>query len=175
VNDLFQNLIWPAAAGNVAWAFFTVAVQEKWAERGVRARLVVLCMLAVYLAANWMVTSSERYRLKPRHWVAEAFQSVTIVVFAIATQLRMAWLDCSLAAVFFVTIAGHIAGLWEPTGKIEQRFKKRTFLAGINGLGLLLVLTLPYSLPKGSLWELPIAMGPVVTFWRMARKRAYPH
>ena len=49
-RDFFVELVWPAAAGNVAWAFLTVAIGENWCSADVLARLAVLLLLAVYLA-----------------------------------------------------------------------------------------------------------------------------
>jgi hypothetical protein len=57
-----------------------------------------------------MRTASELHRLKSFYWVADAFHVVTIVVFAIAAQLKVPWLSHSLTALFLVTIVGHLAG-----------------------------------------------------------------
>src|SRR5688572_33491596 len=103
---LFQSVIWPAAAGNVAWSFFTVAI-----ERGVNQesaiKLIVLSLLAVYLCADWLQTDflSGTRNLKPCFWLAEGPLAITIVIFAIATQLKKlpdehVWLAWYLTAVF---------------------------------------------------------------------------
>jgi len=64
VTHLFQDLIWPAAAGNVAWSFFTMAVGEKWLDPGVPARLLVIFLLAIYLGVDWMRTTDTVKTLK---------------------------------------------------------------------------------------------------------------
>jgi hypothetical protein len=173
MKKLFQSLIWPAAAGNVAWAFFTVAVQETWAAPTVAARLTVLLLLAVYLALDWMSTESELDRLKSWYWVADAFHVVAIVALAIATQLNTQRLAYFLAAVYAVTIVGHIAGAWEPTGTVRKCWRNRALLAGISVLGLVLMLVLPYVLAEGSLWHLPITMAIGVTLWNLLRNQVY--
>jgi hypothetical protein len=73
ISHLFQDLIWPAAAGNVAWSFFSIAVGEEWFPPLTRARLTVLLLLAVYLAVDWMRTAETVSTLKRGFWIADAF------------------------------------------------------------------------------------------------------
>jgi hypothetical protein len=173
MKKLFQNLVWPAAAGNVAWAFFTVAVQETWAARGVAARLAMLLLLAVYLALDWMKTESELDRLKRWYWIADTFHVAAIVAFAIAIQMNTQRLTCFMAAGYSVTVVGHLAGAWEPTGEVRKRWRNRVLLSGISMLGLVIILVLPYVLAEGSLWHLPIAIGSGVILWSLLRNRVY--
>lgn len=174
MKNLFQNVIWPAVAGNVAWAFFYVAVQES-RSKSVVARLFLLFLLAFYLGFDWLRTASELYRMKSWYWIGDAVLASMIVVAAIATQvpLKVEWLNVSLAAVFLAAVAGHIAGAWEPTGEIEKRWWKRAQLAGISVLGFVLTFTLSGMLPQGSLWHLPITMLLVLILWVPVRKRVY--
>jgi len=173
VKNLFQNLIWPAAAGNVAWAFFTVAVQETWAAPGVFARLAVLLVLAVYLAIDWMSTESELDHLKHWYWVADAFHVVAIVALAITTQLNTRLFAGSLVAVYLTTITGHLVGAWESTGEVQKRWRSRALLASTSAVGLTLMLGLPYVVTAGTLWHLPISMAITLILWCLMRKRVY--
>jgi hypothetical protein len=55
LNRLFNGLIWPAIAGNVAWALFTVAISLKNIDFTcpVYANLAALLFVAWYLMYNW--------------------------------------------------------------------------------------------------------------------------
>jgi len=52
VKELFSDLVWPAAAGNVAWAFATVSLSESWSADTL-SRLFLLLMIAFYLGIGW--------------------------------------------------------------------------------------------------------------------------
>jgi hypothetical protein len=165
MKDLFQNLIWPAAAGNVAWAFFTVSLGEAYTNPNF-ARLAVLFLLAVYLASNWLRTR-ERSDFKPSYWIADAGHVLSIVVFAIAVQLNDLygenWLICSLTIVFGVSIIGHLSGVLEEPG--EKSWCKRLLLAGSNavGPGLLFGSYLFFAQPFP--YNLPVAVAAVLMAW----------
>lgn len=172
MKNLFHNLIWPAAAGNVAWAFFTVAIEESWAESAVLARLSLLLVLSVYLASDWIATEKEFHRLKPHYWVGDAFHMPTIVVLAIATQMNSPWISCALAVVLLVDMLGHGSTVWEPMGPIRRPWQMRLALFSINAVGLF-ILAVGEVLYDGSLWHLPIALGAPVLLWTTLRKQIY--
>ena len=92
---LLQELVWPAAAGNVAWALFTIAIQEPWSQNTV-ARVLVLIFLAIYLAVEWLRIALLRFEPSILYWIFDGVHILTIVVFAIATQLDKPWLLESL-------------------------------------------------------------------------------
>jgi hypothetical protein len=169
VTHLFQDLIWPAAAGNVAWSFFTMAVGEKWLDPGVPARLLVIFLLAIYLGVDWMRTTDTVKTLKGWFWIADAPHSASVVVFAIATQMNKSWLGGALAAMFVIGVIGHLIGAWEPTGTVNNLWRKRLILAVVNAAGLIPLILLPQAD-----WRLPVALGLVLVLWFPARYLIIP-
>jgi hypothetical protein len=162
MERLFQNVIWPAAAGNVAWAFFTVITKPEWSEGDFWARLLVLLFVAVYLGADWKNTDSMsvKQQLRPLYWIADAFLAVATVVFAIAIESRLPWANWALVALFIVAIGGHATGLWAPkTGTY-----KRCTLIGINASGLVIVFV-GLFLPAFSICAPPVAVTLVVLLY----------
>jgi hypothetical protein len=165
-QKIFQNLIWPAAAGNVAWAFFTVAIKED-ITCSVLATMISLLLIAAYLAADWAVTASMNYPPKLKTSFFDALLAVAIVVFAIATQEKekAALAEEWLGIVFLVAIGGHLSGAWmvrEDEGL--KKWIKRFGLAGINAPGLVMVL-LGYFHFLSWTWTQPVALGMVVGLW----------
>jgi len=164
VTHLFQDLIWPAAAGNVAWSFFTIAIGEDRLSPGVAARLSVIFLLAIYLAVDWLRTAETVTTLKPWFWIADAPLSASVVIFAIATQMNKPWLGNSLTALFLIGVVGHLVGAWEPTGNVAYRSLKRLVLAGANAVGCIVLILI-----GSSDWRLPIALASVLVLWFLAR------
>ncbi|MCI0559460.1 MAG: hypothetical protein MN733_13280 [Nitrososphaera sp.] len=163
--NLFDDLIWPACAGNVAWAFFSLALdQNNLSDSDVDARLMVLFLLAIYLTVNWM-----RKYDGPKtgyYWVADACHIITIVVLAIATaspHISVNWLSWSLVALFFVSVIAHFTGAW--AGQKYHRYK----LAGVNGSGLIAIPVLNWLWPKLVPWHLPISLALVLLLWAYVR------
>jgi hypothetical protein len=163
--NLFQGLIWPAVAGNVAWAFFSVAVSEDW-DCTVCARLTALSLVALYLILDWMRGEAVRAKLiavKSYWWVADLLLACAIATFAIATQDRNVapkrWVDWSLAAIFAVAACGHLAGVWEGVRKDWRSFVR------MNGLGAGVVLLVPVLGWNLCLWHRPVAVALVVAWW----------
>src|SRR5918993_475206 len=105
---VFQGLAWPAAGGNVAWAFFTVFIAERpFPATEMFARAMLLFLLAGYLVGNWVRTRDEDGHLW--YWIGDAFHLATICVASIATALRpdLTLPYYSLMALFTFTALGH--------------------------------------------------------------------
>ena len=86
-QKLFQNLIWPAVAGNIAWAFFSLIItkSDTITDISVYTRLIVLFFLAIYLGEDWLTTEKESEFLKKNYWIGDAFHVMPISIFAIST------------------------------------------------------------------------------------------
>lgn len=164
MKNLFQNLIWPAVAGNVAWSFFTVAINESWNTPGVIERISVLLLLAIYLATDY--TSIAVERLKPFYWIADAFHAISMIVFALATQFNESWLNESLIALFIIAACGHLSGLWEPNDCIiKKKWLNRLLLVGMNFIGIILTIVFSIIVFDNTQWNLPIAFFTVIILW----------
>jgi hypothetical protein len=116
--SLFQSVIWPAVAGNVAWALFTVAVLEF--DQNPRSfyfeRLVLLAIMAAYLFLDWSNTERIKGSLRPYYWVADAFLASAIAALAIATQAQKGEGRWFLVAVFGAAFGGQICNAWVKSG-----------------------------------------------------------
>lgn len=182
MKKLFQNLIWPAVAGNVAWSFFTIAIYESWTADGVIPRLLALLLLSVYLCFDWTTTDVENDKLKDWYWVGDAFSAVTIAVFAITASKSELWDNVTytswvywiLISVFVVIIFWHLMGAWEPDNlAADKKWGGRLKLAGINLLGIITYMALAELLPSKGLWHLPASILIVLAFWFPCRPIIY--
>lgn len=165
MKRLFHNVVWPAVAGNVAWAFFTVLVEAHWSDHIFWARLAALLAVGIYLAADWYNTDEVFSKINPSYWVADAFLAPAIAVFAIATQARNPWAVYAIAVTFFVAIIGHLFGAWDDTAPGTSAIKERRKLAAVNAMGLLIIGVAALFGPPYTIWSAPIAIALVVTIF----------
>jgi hypothetical protein len=179
---LFQNLIWPAVAGNVAWAFFSVAVGEPMACT-VAARLTALFLVAGYLIADWL--SMEKYlrdsrdKVNPLFWIADALLAASLATFAVATadkaQSKETWVDGSLLAIFVVAMGGHLFGAWRKEGATPRiRRHKQVALAIVNLLGVVAAGLGIWLWDDPCKWHRPVAVAIVVTLWGLTILCVFP-
>jgi hypothetical protein len=171
MTKLFQALIWPAIAGSVGWALFTVLISEPWAGSEFWYRVALLVVLAIYLASDWIATEDELDSLKHWYWVGDAFHAITIAALAIAVQLNKAHLPVYLTFVLGVAAFWHLAGAWEPE-TLPNRIRKRFVFVGINVLGFV-ILAIATRAAAGSLVALPVALLVTDTLWIALRGRVY--
>jgi hypothetical protein len=170
LEKLFKNLVWPAVAGNVAWAFFSVLITEPWSS-GMLARLATLMFMARYLFYSWLLPVPPQVgRL---YYAMDGLFAIAVVSFAIATQDRAralsVWVDAVLLAIFAVAACGHWFGVWEP-GSSSHR---RQLFGGINAIGILILLIgicirskVPEIGGPEVLWFRAVAIWFVVGLWR---------
>jgi hypothetical protein len=168
---LLHGLIWPAVAGSVVWAFFTVAVDRESAigdgDYLVIAQLVALFFFAAYLAADWRYTNQKEVNMRPYYWPFDALLAIAITVSTIALSLTVLEIKAakySMALAFFTTAIGHLLGAWEEhlPQVHEVSWFNRVWLAVINLVGLVILLVF-WCTP--SLWPLSIAVAIVVVFY----------
>lgn len=173
IHKLFQNLIWPAVAGNVAWSFFSIIIMEfPSVDIFVYTRLVLLFLLAIYLGDDWMVTEKEADNLKDNYWIGDAFHSIAITFLALSIysnkEESMFW---SSILVLTIPIIAHIFGCWELKNDSENKFKKRISLAAIDGLGLIFFILSYFTFGKNCSYTLSIFV--VIVAWLKYRDSLY--
>lgn len=173
-SKLFQSVIWPAAAGNVAWSFFTVALEDGVTQATI-PKLAVLGLLSIYLGADWLMTEklASSRKLRPYFWIADGALAAAIVTFAIATQQMTLpedhrWLTGSLVFVFAAAAVGHLFGAWEPVG--HRNMRNRWILALANLSGGIVILLRMYVFPGTGTWHLPGAVLMTLICWAIARR-----
>src|SRR5258705_1440010 len=172
MKRLFQNVIWPAIAGSVAWAFFTVLVDARWSDYVFWAKLLALLAVAVYLAVDWYRTDLVCKTINSFYWIADAFLAPLIALFAAATFAQSVWAPYAIALAFVAAIVGHLFGAWDESRPPASAWDQRIKLAAINALGLVVLgigsrLARPYRD-----FSAPVAIALVVTIFLVnARKR----
>ncbi len=173
---ILQDLVWPAAAGNVAWSFVTIAVTD-WSTSGACARLLVLALFAWYLGFDWSrIPKLIDEEVKSRYFIFDLCVVFAIVVFAIAISQPpdrawpKAWIETSLAMVFLVAIVGHLTGVWETTKRRNRSLSCR--LAGANALGVLMLGVSHWAFGRLYPWNLVAALLSVLVVWWCLQRSA---
>lgn len=153
----FRELYYPAAAGNVAWALCYLAVEKGLLTPGVCPRLALLALIFGYLVGEWLrlPVGDPPSRC---YWMADGLLLLAIVVLAIATQQdkEKDRLDCYLAVVIGVTVAGHFFGCWIRSG--EDWWSGPFLRAVMAAVGLPVLLLLPWKAESPDPWNLPLAV-----------------
>lgn len=191
INSALRQLFWPAAAGNVAWALFTVGLGNNLLSGEVWPRFLILLFLASYLACDWVWTTARfDEQTKPWFWWIEAPFLVVVVALAILTEKveclekDVLWLEVPLGGSFLFALLGHSLGAWnkddKPIWKEEVRRSYRalanersdmcelrpiiraTFI-GINVLGLCVVFGRLFT--SVSYLHLPLALFLALCLW----------
>lgn len=120
-----MDLVWPAVAGNVAWSLITMVLAERGGHGGAEhfsfaMRILSLTFVAFYLMASWTRDKEEKKKNSERgYFLLNGFFALAVSVFAIAVSLDnskdpfpVAWVDGSLAAIFFSAGIGHLKKIW---------------------------------------------------------------
>lgn len=178
-RDLFFNLFWPAMAGNVAWSFFSLLVDNGWSgDESVRPRLVVLGLIAWYMAHEWSRNQERNDDVYPTYWIFDAALLATTVMFALAAEAGHQRLELLLVVILVVIVAGHIIGAWmekeRDTDSNEfvdwkKRWKStwpmRIALALANAVGFVALCGIPRGGWVQSDWTPAVAVACVLIAW----------
>lgn len=166
---LVNNVIWPAVAGNILWAFLQVASGPIISDPSFWLRLASLLFVGVYLAIDWVNTQKEN-KINENYWKFDLPLAASLATFAIGTQLDVSWTAYPLAAAFLVAIVGHCKGAWDSSGQ-QSSCKSRAARAGFNALGLLILFVGMCAKEPFSLWLTPAAIILVVVLFLSLRKK----
>lgn len=158
LKRFLTDIAWPAMAGNVAWAFFTVAI-DPGCGGNTLPRLGTLLVLALYLSAEWYRITKVGATYLGLYF--DLFLVICIVWFAIATQANKGAPGFALVVIFTAVGIGHLCNVWPPIGPGKGNFE-------FGLVNLLVAAALSIALLVNSSWQ-PwsnlIAMGTVLIFW----------
>ena len=164
-SEYFDSILWPAAAGNVAWSILTLVLSES-ADRPshLMARIAILVVLAAYLSLEWLRRPATLDTKK--QMIFSGLHVATISALAIATAIGRSpeFLAWTLAVLLSGTCIGHLVHTWE---------KDRTtyLLATSNAAGIAVLIwcsVLRPALPE-ALWPVPVAALVVLLAWGCVR------
>ena len=102
----FEQLFWPALAGNVAWSLCSVVLAPGASPTDIWSRFVALLLLAWYSWYGWLRFATIPYR-RPSYYFADGIHLITLAAFAIATANHHPWTPYFLGAIFVVAGSGN--------------------------------------------------------------------
>jgi len=150
---ILQGLVWPAAAGNVAWSLATlILVEAKWDAPAAQllVGVGVLLALSLYLTIEWVITERRHGDVDGWYVAGDLLIMLGVIAFAItfAAQARAApvllpaWVW--LGWVFFFGSIGHALLFWGAS-------RRRWLMTGVHGVGVVLLAVL------AGLFDCPVA------------------
>lgn len=158
----FEQLFWPAVAGNVAWSLYSVAIPSPGEiQTEIGSRFCSLLLLAWYSWYGWLRFTTIPYRSPSYYWV-DGLHLITLAAFAVATASHNLWTPYFLVAVFVVAGIGHLCGSFDrrPDERVRERLKR----AGANAIGVAVLLASPrVGISQG--WSVPLAFVLVLLVW----------
>ncbi|WP_047528808.1 hypothetical protein [Pseudomonas sp. 11/12A] len=162
LQEFLNNIAWPAMAGNVAWSFFSVAI-DPGCEGNTFPRLATLLALAFYLSAEW-------YRTKKGGATSlglcfDLFLVICIVWFAIAIQANKGAPGFALVLILTAVGIGHLCSVWPPIGEGKGNIE-------FGRVNILIAVVLSIALQVSSSWQSWIiffAMSTVLVAWWILR------
>jgi hypothetical protein len=179
LNELVHNVIWPAVAGNILWAFLQVAVGPKTTETPAVAdgsyyfNLVSLFLIGIYLAIDWVNTANVK-KMNDHYWMFDIPIAAALATFAVfrqfGTQTDILWSNWVLLFAFSIAAIGHVNGAWDPAGKASPESARRWF-AEFNGVGAVLLIVGKFIPDAISLWFTPAALFSTLFLYLTFRKR----
>lgn len=162
MHKLFSGLIWPAIAGNVAWALFTVAILEGISFQTF-PRLLSLTLVAGYLMLSWC---RERVVENPgSYYMLDTLFAASIITFAIFSASNdlssKPHTSISLLAIFLSSSIGHLCAIWDSKrNKIERRW------LGVANLSGVAVVALSFCVDERLRpWLHSLAVAIVISWW----------
>jgi hypothetical protein len=133
-RDVFENIFWPAAAGNVFWAFCNLLIAPEESPIDFWPRLAFLLLLTVYLIRGWIRLKKEPGPIPARYWWGETFHLTMIALCAISAQVEPVYLPGLLIAYFIVMGIAHCFYTWKLSAGPEEY--PRGWLLAVHGVGL---------------------------------------
>jgi MFS superfamily sulfate permease-like transporter len=136
METLSNELIWPAAAGNVTWAFVRLTLKPP--PQNGAAYLLLLLLIALYLVIDWLRSRSALNKTW-KYWVGDSCLVIGIVVLSIAVQSgkSQVFLHWTLAVVFGTGTIGHLTGAWVESTDNNWTHRVSMAACGIVGLAIL--------------------------------------
>lgn len=164
LEKFLKEVAWPAMAGNVAWSFATVSIEEG-INLCTAPRLGVLFVLAIYLFAEWY--RIEKTATTPTSLAYDLVFVICVIWFAIATQANKGMPELALVLILSGVGIGHIWGVWPPAGKnMGNILHGSVSLLAAMGLAASLCLA-----PSLSQWIALLALLVVLVVWGVVRRK----
>lgn len=135
-----RNVIWPAVAGNILWAFLSVAADPNSTGMSMWTKLVALLAIGIYLSRDLIERVNVTFPDVWKYISADVLLATALAAFAIATQLDRPWWGWVLACAFLIAIVGHCAGSWNPNEEAKAPNScTRAKFAMFNAIGLVIL------------------------------------
>ncbi len=175
MKNLFENIFWPAAAGNVFWSFLSLFVARlNWPMPGepridladIAPSLLILLVLSVYLAVGGLRLKAEKGALSPTYWVFEFLHLMSLTAAAISALVNPPVLYSLLITYYVVTILGALAGATRLPG--DERDMTCSII-GINVAGLAIIVVAQFAGLPG-LWPYALSFTVALALWLTVRR-----
>lgn len=153
MEALLKNVIWPAAAGNVAWALITAIVSEQ-PDEGYGWRLVLLSQFTLYLMLVCVREAPPREKRRLGYLPLDTVFAASLAFSAVATSVEnpsQPWVaGVAMAVMLALAGSGHLFKIWEA----PEEGKSNKWLMYSEFLGALLILRITF--PELRYWSIAV-------------------
>jgi hypothetical protein len=163
LKSFLKDVAYPAVAGNLAWAFVTLAI-DSGAKIDAIPRLGVLFVLTIYFSAEWY--RSKEIEVKTVGLWLDLLFVLCMVWFAIGTQANKGSPGIALIIILLIIGLGHLLEVWLPVGR-----GKGNTPHGITSLVAAAVLGSAWYVDGSWNWALAlVAICVVLAVWAIVRQ-----
>lgn len=166
-EKIYQDLVWPALAGNIIWSVFSILVENVDNLLPALFRFLALIVLGVYVTYTY-----KKYDEGKGH-PFDYFHAAAIIAFAIAVQANSGLMEWFISVLFGSAALGHWFGPWGNDCLVKYKAMRHTLVGGIFLIGIVLFFIIPdsiCSLPNAKIF---LSILSVLILWAWLRNRIY--
>lgn len=119
LRAIFENIFWPAAAGNVFWSLCSGVLKPCPWDIAVYSQIVILVVFSIYLTLGWLRLKISIDNIPSIYWPFEFLHLLLFVLSSLSAQLRPDLLYYFLFSYFILMIVGHLLEVWNIPGGQE--------------------------------------------------------
>lgn len=161
LGNICQQLLWPAAAGNIAWSLLSLLMDPQIDLNGREPHIITLFLIGVYLCGNWLRRTSCSDTGK-MFLVLDLAHISSVCIFALAIYYNSPLMEPSLWPIFLIPSITHYFGL-APTTK--HHLVPRVFFGSASMLGLVVLFSFNWLPDHWHHWRIAASVCVVLVAW----------
>ncbi|WP_228235979.1 hypothetical protein [Allomuricauda sp. M10] len=166
-KEIYQDLVWPALAGNIIWSVFSVLVKNVENPQSAIFRFAALIALGVY------VTYTYKKYDEGRGHPFDYFHAAAIIAYSIAVESNSDHMGWYTSILFLSASFGHWCGPWGNDCLVKCKTWRHILVGAIFIVGIVVYFVIPDSfcpLPNARIF---LSILTVLILWAYLRNRIY--
>jgi hypothetical protein len=163
LGNICQQLLWPAAAGNIAWSLLSLLMDPQIDLNGREPHIITLFLIGVYLCGNWLRRTSCSDTGK-MFLVLDLAHISSVCIFALAIYYNSPLIEASVLPIFLIPSITHYSGIAPTT---NHYWLPRLLFGSASALGLLVLLSFNLLPDHWQHWKIAASVCAVLAAWSL--------